>query len=183
MQVGPIQGQSYPVARGLAGRASASSSSGVQKLRPGRAGGACRRRRRRAAREPGGEATVDRVRRLLHHAAGLRLGVRDPDRARAARSASRRCRSRSTPSWRAPQVQVQSIYVGASAQVGRVGGHHAARAADQRRRGHALHAARPAAATAPASSPPPSTSGATRTWRPSTCRTASTPRCRGCPPR
>ncbi len=61
--------------------------------------------------------------------------------------------------------------------------HDAARAGDQRRRGHDLHAPRRAPTAASAPSPSPSTSAAIPTWRPSTCRTASTRRSAGCRPR
>ena len=43
------------------------------------------------------------------------------------------------PALAPPQISVNAIYTGANAQEVETRGHHAARAGDQRRRGHALH--------------------------------------------
>ena len=43
------------------------------------------------------------------------------------------------PELAPPQVNVTAFYTGANAQAVETRGHHAARAGDQRRRGHALH--------------------------------------------
>ena len=125
VKMGPIQDQLYPDRRGLAaGRAH--RGVGRAEVAAGRAGGARRgggarrtpqpTRRSRAARGDIGRG------QLLHRAAGLRLGVRDRDRAGRRRQhphaadravprarARRRCRCRASTSGASAQVVESAV--------------------------------------------------------------------------
>ena len=99
IKVGPIVGDNYPVLDGLkAGERVVVS--GVQKLADGAPIAARRRRARSRTPSPTLRPDLNRVRRHLHQASDSRERLLARHHPRRARSRSRRCRSRSFPSWR-----------------------------------------------------------------------------------